>query len=432
VDWSLIDCGRKGHVTYAPSEAGVRQHLRAQAESGEAWRCLRCGAYVTGEPLMSGPAADAPVVLRGKEVRSALILRVFAVERFLRALAVAAIAFVVWRFEYARETIEQAFDRERPELRNLFHQLGYNIDNSKLVGLFNRALTLSPTTIKLLAIGLACYAAIEVVEGVGLWVGKRWGEYFAMVATSVGLPFEIYDLVNKVSTCAGAKRPTTPGCAANPSWTVPSPPQPPPTPADQRRPRNPDSPRNPRGPRLPPQALLPRTRSPARAPRPPARTLTPGRHSRTRAPQPPGPPPPPQTAGPRHAATHPPGPTRLAPPPDRGPSAEPRQVFGFMIWVANESYSLITHPDHERPGAGRLPGHQQALSERHWNLGAATGRRHRWLNAACARYTTYAGFLTRWPAGVETASVSESNISLCGLTGFACLTRPRHFPGCHD
>jgi hypothetical protein len=31
-------------------------------------------------------------------------------------------------------------------------------------------------------------------------VGKRWGEYFAMVATSVGLPFEIYDLVNKVST----------------------------------------------------------------------------------------------------------------------------------------------------------------------------------------------------------------------------------------
>ena len=200
MDWSLIDCGRKGHVTYAPSEAGVRQHLRAQAESGEAWRCLRCGAYVTGEPLMSGPAADAPVVLRGKEVRSALILRVFAVERFLRALAVAAIAFVVWRFEYARETIEQAFDRERPELRNLFHQLGYNIDNSKLVGLFNRALTLSPTTIKLLAIGLACYAAIEVVEGVGLWVGKRWGEYFAMVATSVGLPFEIYDLVNKVST----------------------------------------------------------------------------------------------------------------------------------------------------------------------------------------------------------------------------------------
>jgi uncharacterized membrane protein (DUF2068 family) len=199
VDWSLIDCGRKGHLTYAPSEADVRSHLRAQAESGEAWQCLRCGAYVTGEPLMTGPAVDAPVVLRGKEVRSALILRLFAVERFLRALVVAALAFGVWRFGYARETVEQAFNRELPVLRTLFRQLGYNIDHSKLVGLFNRALTLSPTTIKLLAIGLACYAAIEVVEGVGLWIGRRWGEYFAMVATSVGLPFEIYDLVHKVS-----------------------------------------------------------------------------------------------------------------------------------------------------------------------------------------------------------------------------------------
>jgi uncharacterized membrane protein (DUF2068 family) len=202
VDWSLLDCGSRGHLTYAPAEAGVRRQLRAQAESGEAWRCLRCGTYVTGEPLMSGPAAEAPAVRRGKEVRSALILRIFAVERFLRALAVAALAFGVWRFEYARESIEQAFDRELPLLRTLFRQLGYNIDHSKLVGLFDRALTLSPTTIKLLAIGLACYAVIEVVEGIGLWVAKRWGEYFAMVATSVGLPFEVYDLVAKFSNTA--------------------------------------------------------------------------------------------------------------------------------------------------------------------------------------------------------------------------------------
>jgi uncharacterized membrane protein (DUF2068 family) len=199
VDWSLLSCGRSGHVTYAPAEPAVASQLRAQTESGQAWRCLRCGAYVTGEPMTSGPAAEAPAVRRGKEVRSALILRLFAIERFLRALAVGALAFVVWRFEYSRETIEQAYNRERPELRTLFHQLGYNIDNSKLVGLVNRALTLSPATIKLVAIGLAAYAAIEIVEGTGLWLARRWGEYFAMVATSVGLPFEVYDLVHKLS-----------------------------------------------------------------------------------------------------------------------------------------------------------------------------------------------------------------------------------------
>ena len=40
---------------------------------------------------------------------------------------------------------------------------------------------------------------IELIEGTGLWLGKRWGEYFAMVATSIFLPYEIYDLTAKVT-----------------------------------------------------------------------------------------------------------------------------------------------------------------------------------------------------------------------------------------
>jgi uncharacterized membrane protein (DUF2068 family) len=203
VDWSLLACGRSGHVTYAPDEPAVRRRLSARTGAdGEAWRCLRCGSFVAREPQASGPAAAAPEVRRGKEVRSAVILRVFAVERFLRALAVAALAFVVWRFEYARVSIEQAYQRELPLLRSLTRQLGFNIDHSKLVGLFNRALNLSTGTIRLVAILLICYAAIEIVEGVGLWQARRWGEYFAMVATSLGLPYEVYDLVMRFGATA--------------------------------------------------------------------------------------------------------------------------------------------------------------------------------------------------------------------------------------
>jgi uncharacterized membrane protein (DUF2068 family) len=199
MNWSLLGCGHHGHVTYAPAEAGVRQQLRAQTAAGEAWRCLRCGTYVTGAPMASGPAEQAPAVRRGREVRSAFILRVFAVERFLRGLVAGALAFVVWRFAYSRESIEQAFNRERPILRSLFRQFGYNIDNSKLFGSIQHALTLSPTAIKLLAGGLALYAVIELIEAVGLWLYRRWGEYFAMVATSLGLPYEIYDLVDQIT-----------------------------------------------------------------------------------------------------------------------------------------------------------------------------------------------------------------------------------------
>jgi uncharacterized membrane protein (DUF2068 family) len=199
MDWSLLACGRSGHVTYAPAEPELREQLTGQTPTGEAWRCLRCASFVTGDPGRSGPAREAPQVRRGKEVRSALILRVFAVERFLRALVFLGLAYGLWRFKYARHSIDAEFDRERPIARELFLQLGYNINNSKLVGLIQHALTLSSRSITLLAAGLVAYAIVEVVEATGLWLSRRWGEYFAMVATSVGLPLEIYDLARKVT-----------------------------------------------------------------------------------------------------------------------------------------------------------------------------------------------------------------------------------------
>ena len=199
MDWSLLACGRSGHVTYAPDEPGPREQLSAPTSAGTAWRCLRCGTFVTGEPGGSGPAGHAPEVRRDDQVRSAFILRLFAIERFLRAILFGAGAYVVWRFEYSRVSLEQAFDRELPVVRTLFRQLGFDVDHSKLVGLIRHALTLSSGSIGLLAAGLAVYAVIELIEGTGLWLGKRWGEYFAMVATSIFIPYEIYDLTAKIT-----------------------------------------------------------------------------------------------------------------------------------------------------------------------------------------------------------------------------------------
>jgi uncharacterized membrane protein (DUF2068 family) len=202
VDWSTLACGQGGHMTFAPDEPELAAQMRATLSDGPAWQCLRCGSFVAGEPALSGPAATAPIVARGREVRSRLILRLFAVERFLRAIVIAAAAVGLWQFRHSQSSIEKSFDRELPAVRGLFRQLGYNINNSKLVGLLHHALTLSSKTLTLLAIGLALYAIIELVEGTGLWLSRRWGEYFAMVATSLGLPLEIYDLTRNVTVLA--------------------------------------------------------------------------------------------------------------------------------------------------------------------------------------------------------------------------------------
>jgi uncharacterized membrane protein (DUF2068 family) len=189
-------------VTFAPDEPELAAELGATVAGGKAWRCLRCGTFVPGPPTLSGLASAAPVVPRGKEIRSKLILRLFALERYLRALLFGALAVALWRYVANRASIQAALNRDMPIVRDIFQDLGVDISHSKLYGLVQHALTLSAGTATLLAIGVTAYAAIEVVEGTGLWLARRWGEYFAMIATSLGLPLEIYDLTRKVSWIA--------------------------------------------------------------------------------------------------------------------------------------------------------------------------------------------------------------------------------------
>ena len=37
------------------------------------------------------------------------------------------------------------------------------------------------------------------MEATGLWLLKRWGEYFAVIATSLGIPIEVYELTEKIT-----------------------------------------------------------------------------------------------------------------------------------------------------------------------------------------------------------------------------------------
>jgi uncharacterized membrane protein (DUF2068 family) len=200
VNWNLLTCAVRPHVRYAPDEPEIRRQLRAVTAAGEAWRCLRCASFVPGPPELSGPAAAAPRVRRDDELRSALILRLFAVERFIRAIIFGFIAYGIWRFKYSRLSIEHAFNREYPEVRDLLRGLGYNVNSSGgLVGLIRHTFTLDQRTLTWLALGAGAYAVVEILEGAGLWLLRRWGEYFAMVATSAGIPYEIYELAAKVT-----------------------------------------------------------------------------------------------------------------------------------------------------------------------------------------------------------------------------------------
>lgn len=199
--WELRACGRQGHATYAPTETELAERLSGQTGIGPVWRCLRCGDFVPGAPQQTGPADQAPLVLRGKALRSATVLRVLAVERVVRALLLAAAVYAVLRFRADRGTIQQHLNKDLPALR----AVGVNVDQLALVRELQHALSTQPSRLGLIAGLLAAYGLIETIEAVGLWLLARWGEYFAAVATAVFLPLEVRDLLKGVTpTRAGA------------------------------------------------------------------------------------------------------------------------------------------------------------------------------------------------------------------------------------
>ncbi len=186
-------------MTYAPTEDELRSRLHTHTPVGEAWRCLRCGDFVLGPPRASGPAEHAPIVLRGRALRDATILRLLAVERFSKGLLVLLAAYGVYRFRAGHDAVQRAFHEDLPLLKPLADKIGWDLEKSSIVHTIRTVVEARSNTLLWLAVGLIVYGGLQLTEGVGLWLLKRWGEYFAIVATSLFIPIEVYELTERVT-----------------------------------------------------------------------------------------------------------------------------------------------------------------------------------------------------------------------------------------
>lgn len=65
--------------------------------------------------------------------------------------------------------------------------------------LAHRLSALGPGEVTLFGLGALGYGALELVEGVGLWLRQRWAEWLTVVATSLLVPLEVYELVRNPS-----------------------------------------------------------------------------------------------------------------------------------------------------------------------------------------------------------------------------------------
>lgn len=199
IDWSLVSCGLRGHITYRPDESEYADRLRATTVAGEAWRCLRCGAYVAEQPIGTGPADLAPTPTRGRALRQLIVLRLLAILRAIEGTAWLVVGVTAWfvsgRVPEFLAALKQAF----PALEPVTKTVGWDIDRSWLARMVDRWSEISPDTIILLGTAIVLLGIVKWTEAVGLWLGKRWGEYLAVVATAAFIPLEVYELIEHLS-----------------------------------------------------------------------------------------------------------------------------------------------------------------------------------------------------------------------------------------
>jgi uncharacterized membrane protein (DUF2068 family) len=72
-------------------------------------------------------------------------------------------------------------------------------NNRYIHHLLERFSILDARKLKEFSVGTFFYSALLLTEGTGLLLGKRWAEYFTIIATSSFIPLEIYELTKRVS-----------------------------------------------------------------------------------------------------------------------------------------------------------------------------------------------------------------------------------------
>jgi len=121
----------------------------------------------------------------GDPSRTRLVLRLIAIERSLRGvLLLAAGTYLLFHlstdFRQRAERIIRSIDIDPRQ--HFFHRI------------VTRLHRLRAHELRIVGLAALGYGGLELVEGVGLWLDELWAEYLTLIATSLFIPFELYEL----------------------------------------------------------------------------------------------------------------------------------------------------------------------------------------------------------------------------------------------
>jgi uncharacterized membrane protein (DUF2068 family) len=210
--YELLTCGLRGHellgtdaAALTTADAGFDPATVVRETGGGTlrWhRCLRCDSWIPLDPPASPTSATLPtrdevdLPLRGRALRDRFVLRLIAIDRVIHFIGLALVAVAIFVFLADRDVLRTPFFAVLGTLRNT---VGIGDGDDGVIGELTRAFSASATTVVLIGVVVAAYALLEGVEAIGLWRARRWAEYLTLVATTVLLIPEIYELTGRVT-----------------------------------------------------------------------------------------------------------------------------------------------------------------------------------------------------------------------------------------
>ena len=133
-------------------------------------------------------AVPAPAMVH-KQTNSQAMVFVGILEMFKAVLFLSA-AFGLLRMVHKDTGVE---------LGKLLHALRISGDQAFVKNLLLKANVIEDPQKKVFSALAAAYALLHGIEGVGLILRKKWAEYFTVIASSLAIPYEIYELFHRTA-----------------------------------------------------------------------------------------------------------------------------------------------------------------------------------------------------------------------------------------
>ncbi|MGA2086539.1 MAG: DUF2127 domain-containing protein [Terracidiphilus sp.] len=89
------------------------------------------------------------------------------------------------------------------QVARLAHHMRFNPESRFVDFILDKASLLNDPLLRRIGAAAFCYAALGMLEGIGLYLEKIWGEYLTLAITASFLPLEIFEVFRRVTWIRG-------------------------------------------------------------------------------------------------------------------------------------------------------------------------------------------------------------------------------------